>query len=82
MLPHPLTFEEFEQHRLLVVLPSTCGITLGLWLWLFDSFAHLLLQEKDILRKLKFRLNAATPYVFMLRLLKAAQADTRVGKNF
>ncbi|XP_019255589.1 PREDICTED: putative cyclin-B3-1 isoform X1 [Nicotiana attenuata] len=33
--------------------------------------------EKDILRKLKFRLNAATPYVFMLRLLKAAQADTR-----
>ncbi|XP_069143279.1 putative cyclin-B3-1 isoform X2 [Solanum lycopersicum] len=34
-------------------------------------------MEKDILRKLKFRLNAATPYVFMLRLLKAAQADTR-----
>ncbi|PHT44117.1 putative cyclin-B3-1 [Capsicum baccatum] len=35
------------------------------------------LQEKDILRKLKFRLNAATPYVFMLRLLKVAQADTK-----
>ncbi|XP_055823059.1 putative cyclin-B3-1 [Solanum dulcamara] len=38
---------------------------------------QLLEMEKDILRKLKFRLNAATPYVFMLRLLKAAQADTR-----
>ncbi|XP_075077817.1 putative cyclin-B3-1 isoform X7 [Nicotiana tabacum] len=38
---------------------------------------QMLEMEKDILRKLKFRLNAATPYVFMLRLLKAAQADTR-----
>ncbi|XP_075093067.1 putative cyclin-B3-1 isoform X2 [Nicotiana tabacum] len=39
---------------------------------------QMLEMEKDILRKLKFRLNAATPYVFMLRLLKAAQADTRI----
>ncbi|CAN4102489.1 unnamed protein product [Withania somnifera] len=38
---------------------------------------QMLEMEKDILRTLKFRLNAATPYVFMLRLLKAAQADTR-----
>ncbi|XP_060188801.1 putative cyclin-B3-1 isoform X2 [Lycium barbarum] len=38
---------------------------------------QMLETEKDILRKLKFRLNAATPYVFMLRLLKAAQADTK-----
>ncbi|KAJ8542735.1 hypothetical protein K7X08_005258 [Anisodus acutangulus] len=39
---------------------------------------QMLEMEKDILRKLKFRLNAATPYVFMLRLLKAAQADTKI----
>ncbi|KAM3302743.1 putative cyclin-B3-1 isoform X1 [Capsicum chacoense] len=38
---------------------------------------QMLEMEKDILRKLKFRLNAATPYVFMLRLLKVAQADTK-----
>ncbi|XP_059284562.1 putative cyclin-B3-1 isoform X2 [Lycium ferocissimum] len=38
---------------------------------------QMLETEKDILRKLKFRLNAATPYVFMLRLLKAAHADTQ-----
>lgn len=36
-------------------------------------------QEKLILRKLKFRLNAATPYVFMVRFLKAAQSDTEVS---
>nr|XP_009763406.1 PREDICTED: cyclin-B1-1-like isoform X7 [Nicotiana sylvestris] len=34
---------------------------------------QMLEMEKDILRKLKFRLNAATPYVFMLRLLKQTQ---------
>ncbi|KAM7526912.1 hypothetical protein LguiA_016814 [Lonicera macranthoides] len=35
-------------------------------------------MEKSILRKLKFRLNAPTPYVFMLRFLKAAQSDTKL----
>jgi len=35
-------------------------------------------QEKLILRKLKFRLNAPTPYVFMVRFLKAAQSDMKV----
>lgn len=61
--------------------------TLYLWDYtefvvVFDSLAHHLFQEKDILRKLKFRLNTATPYVFMIRLLKAAQADTKVGLDF
>ncbi|KAE9592814.1 putative cyclin [Lupinus albus] len=32
-------------------------------------------MEKLILRKLKFRLNTPTPYVFMVRFLKAAQSD-------
>lgn len=35
-------------------------------------------QEKDILKKLKFRLNAPTLYVFMLKFLRAAQSDTKV----
>ena len=35
-----------------------------------------------MLKKLKFRLNVPTPYVFMLRFLKAAQSDTKVCGNF
>ncbi|WJX87507.1 hypothetical protein P8452_69690 [Trifolium repens] len=35
-------------------------------------------MEKLILRKLKFRLNAPTPYVFMVRFLKAAQSDKKL----
>ncbi|GFY99300.1 cyclin b3;1 [Actinidia rufa] len=35
-------------------------------------------QEKAILKKLKFRLNAPTPYVFMLKFLRAAQSDTKL----
>lgn len=31
-----------------------------------------------MLRRLKFRLNAPTPYVFMIRFLKAAQSETKV----
>ncbi|TQD86684.1 hypothetical protein C1H46_027810 [Malus baccata] len=34
-------------------------------------------QEKTFLNKLKFRLNAPTPYVFMLRFLKAARSETK-----
>ncbi|KAF2302900.1 hypothetical protein GH714_010748 [Hevea brasiliensis] len=36
---------------------------------------EMLAMEKLILKKLKFRLNTPTPYVFMLRFLKAAQTD-------
>ncbi|XP_058072129.1 putative cyclin-B3-1 isoform X2 [Magnolia sinica] len=35
-------------------------------------------MEKLILKKLMFRLNAPTPYVFMLRFLKASQADKKL----
>ncbi|KAF5728174.1 putative cyclin-B3-1 [Tripterygium wilfordii] len=35
-------------------------------------------MEKLILKHLKFRLNSPTPYVFMLRFLKAAQSDTKL----
>ncbi|KAM5586865.1 putative cyclin-B3-1 [Rosa sericea] len=35
-------------------------------------------MERLILKKLKFRLNTPTPYVFMLRFLKAAQSDTKL----
>ena len=35
-------------------------------------------QEKTVLNKLKFRLNVPTPYVFMIRFLKAAQSDKKV----
>ncbi|KAJ7948995.1 Cyclin [Quillaja saponaria] len=35
-------------------------------------------MEKLILKKLKFRLNSPTPYVFMMRFLKAAQSDTKL----
>ena len=31
-----------------------------------------------MLKTLKFRLNVPTPYVFMLRFLKAAQSDAKV----
>ncbi|KAA8523415.1 hypothetical protein F0562_009838 [Nyssa sinensis] len=39
---------------------------------------HMLGMEKAILKELKFRLNSPTPYVFMLRFLKAAQSDTKL----
>ncbi|BFG28647.1 hypothetical protein CerSpe_149210 [Prunus speciosa] len=35
-------------------------------------------MEKLMLKKLKFRLNAPTPYVFMLRFLKAAQSEPKL----
>ncbi|KAK9937373.1 hypothetical protein M0R45_014168 [Rubus argutus] len=35
-------------------------------------------MERLILKKLKFRLNTPTPYVFMLRFLKAAQSDSKL----
>ncbi|KAI3456658.1 hypothetical protein Pfo_013321 [Paulownia fortunei] len=38
---------------------------------------QMLKMEKTILKKLKFRLNEPTPYVFMLRFLKAAQSDMK-----
>ncbi|KAM7251291.1 hypothetical protein ACFE04_023174 [Oxalis oulophora] len=43
----------------------------------FYTRNQVLQMEKFILRKLKFRLNVPTPYVFMLRFLKAAQSDTK-----
>ncbi|KAJ4705769.1 Cyclin [Melia azedarach] len=39
---------------------------------------QMLRMEKLMLKKLKFRLNVPTPYVFMLRFLKAAQSDTKL----
>ncbi|XP_017980023.1 PREDICTED: putative cyclin-B3-1 isoform X3 [Theobroma cacao] len=39
---------------------------------------QMLKMEKLILKKLKFRLNAPTPYVFMLRFIRAAQSDTKL----
>ncbi|KNA13399.1 hypothetical protein SOVF_117210 isoform A [Spinacia oleracea] len=38
---------------------------------------QMLEMEKSILKKLKFRLNLPTAYVFMLRFLKASQSDKR-----
>ncbi|XP_017244895.1 putative cyclin-B3-1 [Daucus carota subsp. sativus] len=38
---------------------------------------QMLRMESAMLEKLKFRLNAPTPYVFMLRFLKAAQSDPK-----
>lgn len=42
----------------------------------------LFLQEKLILTKLRFRLNIPTPYVFMIRFLKAAQSEKKVHMMF
>ncbi|GMI89110.1 cyclin b3;1 [Hibiscus trionum] len=39
---------------------------------------QMLKTEKLVLKNLKFRLNAPTPYVFMLRFIKAAQSDTKL----
>ncbi|KAJ4823453.1 hypothetical protein Tsubulata_044007 [Turnera subulata] len=39
---------------------------------------QMLAMEKFFLKKLKFRLNEPTPYVFMLRFLKAAQSDKKL----
>ncbi|XP_027356813.1 putative cyclin-B3-1 [Abrus precatorius] len=39
---------------------------------------QMLEMEKLILRKLKFRLNAPTHYVFMVRFLKAAESDEKL----
>ncbi|XP_022148056.1 putative cyclin-B3-1 isoform X2 [Momordica charantia] len=42
------------------------------------SRQQMLQMEALILKKLKFRLNMPTPYVFMLRFLKAAQSNTQL----
>ncbi|KAM1792220.1 hypothetical protein ACFX12_036097 [Malus domestica] len=42
------------------------------------SRVQVLGMEKAFLKKLKFCLNAPTPYVFMLRFLKPAQSETKV----
>ncbi|XVE98847.1 hypothetical protein REPUB_Repub03eG0143800 [Reevesia pubescens] len=39
---------------------------------------QMLQMEKLVLKTLKFRLNSPTPYVFMLRFIKAAQSDTKL----
>ncbi|KAI3851672.1 hypothetical protein MKX03_022317 [Papaver bracteatum] len=41
---------------------------------------QMLSMEKLILKKLLFRLNTPTPYVFMIRFLKASQSDAKVEK--
>ena len=45
-------------------------------------FSFIFSQEKLVLKKLKFRLNEPTPYVFMLRFLKAAQSDKKACNTF
>ncbi|KAG9447590.1 hypothetical protein H6P81_013718 [Aristolochia fimbriata] len=46
----------------------------------FDLYTRdeVLAMEKLMLKKLKFRLNLPTPYVFMLRFLKAGQSDKKL----
>ncbi|XP_040930529.1 putative cyclin-B3-1 isoform X2 [Gossypium hirsutum] len=39
---------------------------------------QVLKMEKLVLKELKFRLNVPTPYVFMLRFIKASQSDTKL----
>ncbi|CAN6820233.1 unnamed protein product [Brassica oleracea] len=41
------------------------------------SVSPLSAQERIMLKQLKFRLNEATPYVFILRFLKAAQSNKK-----
>ncbi|KAL3581780.1 hypothetical protein D5086_016112 [Populus alba] len=62
-------YEDFWHPRSIVMLvsPGLNG-TRGL----------LCFQEKLLLKNLKFRLNEPTPYVFMLRFLKAAQSDMKL----
>ncbi|CDY47569.1 BnaC03g69120D [Brassica napus] len=42
------------------------------------SVSPLSAQERIMLKQLKFRLNEATPYVFILRFLKAAQSNKKL----
>ncbi|KAH9620298.1 hypothetical protein KSS87_018839 [Heliosperma pusillum] len=52
------------------------GLTSLLLASKYEDFWHP--REKDILKKLKFRMNLPTPYVFMLRFLKASQSEKKV----
>ncbi|RZC65043.1 hypothetical protein C5167_008726 [Papaver somniferum] len=54
------------------------GLTALLLASKYEDFWHP--KEKLILKKLLFRLNTPTPYVFMLRFLKASQSDAKVEK--
>ncbi|WOG97947.1 hypothetical protein DCAR_0417288 [Daucus carota subsp. sativus] len=53
------------------------GLTSLLLASKYEDFWHPKVGESAMLEKLKFRLNAPTPYVFMLRFLKAAQSDPK-----
>lgn len=49
-------------------------------MYFFNLFFYLFIyQETTILHKLNFRLNLPTPYVFMLRFLRAAHGSKEVG---
>lgn len=63
---------QFRCSDLRIMLLSIVGLA-----WSIFTLA-LSFQEKLMLKTLKFRLNLPTPYVFILRFLKAAQSDTKV----
>jgi hypothetical protein len=46
------------------------------WYWLPKW--NCILQEKQMLNELQFNLTVPTPYVFLVRFLKAADSDTQV----
>ena len=52
----------------------TLCIYLLFWVLIMES----IMQEKQMLNELKFNLTVPTPYVFLVRFLKAAGSDTQV----
>ncbi|AAD34686.1 Similar to gb/D89635 B-type cyclin from Nicotiana tabacum and is a member of the PF/00134 Cyclin family [Arabidopsis thaliana] len=52
------------------------GLTALLLASKYEDYWHP--RERSMLKQLKFRLNAPTPYVFMLRFLKAAQSNKKL----
>ncbi|KAK4398762.1 2-dehydro-3-deoxyphosphooctonate aldolase 1 [Sesamum angolense] len=70
LLDRYLALESIKKNEMQLV-----GLTALLLASKYEDFWHP--REKTILKKLKFRLNEPTPYVFMLRFLKAAQSDMK-----
>ncbi|RVW93900.1 putative cyclin-B3-1 [Vitis vinifera] len=70
-----ISAESYTRDQMLGMVDSGLSVLLS---WT-KAMCHLLFSgEKVVLNKLKFRLNVPTPYVFMMRFLKAAQSDKRL----
>lgn len=78
------TRDMFKNHILIVIIecPSFTRPILSFFLSYASLFSFLHMQESLIINTLQFNMSVPTPYVFMLRFLKAAKSDKKARTFF